>query len=174
MRLLVTGGGGFLGKALAKALVDRGHEVRSFSRGDYPELKALGIEVWRGDLADEKALIKACAGCDAVFHVAAKAGVWGPYEEYYRTNVLGTKNVITACLQNKVKRLIFTSSPSVVFDNADQEGVNESERYPKQFLSHYPMSSCTAPKSSSRSKGLLNARCAPNFLAMRKYSSGSI
>ncbi|MBW2999890.1 NAD-dependent epimerase/dehydratase family protein [Candidatus Woesearchaeota archaeon] len=146
MRLLITGGGGFLGKALAKALVKKGHQVRSFSRGDYPELRALGIEVRQGDIADENSLLAATEGCDAVFHVAAKAGVWGSYEEYYKPNVLGTKNVINACIKNKVKRLIFTSSPSVVFDNASQDGVNESEQYPKKFLSYYPKTKAIAEK----------------------------
>ncbi|MBW2996758.1 NAD-dependent epimerase/dehydratase family protein, partial [Candidatus Woesearchaeota archaeon] len=144
MKILVTGGGGFLGKAIAKALVKRGHEVRSFSRGSYPELEALGIKAHRGDITDKSALLDASEGCDAVFHVAAKAGVWGSYKEYYRPNVIGTKNVINACIQNKVKRLIFTSSPSVVFNNADQDGVDESEPYPKKFISHYPKTKAIA------------------------------
>ncbi len=144
MKLLVTGGGGFLGKALAKALVREGHDVRAFSRGDYMELRSLGVDVRRGDIAHEKSVFAAVKGCEAVFHVAAKAGVWGPYEEYYRTNVVGTKNVIKACLDNNVRRLIFTSSPSVVFENADQNGVNESEPYPKRFLSHYPRTKAMA------------------------------
>jgi nucleoside-diphosphate-sugar epimerase len=144
MKLLVTGGGGFLGKALARALVREGHDVRTFSRGDYLELRSLGVDVRRGDIAYEKSLFAAVKGCEAVFHVAAKAGVWGPYEEYYRTNVVGTRNVIKACLSNNVKRLIFTSSPSVVFDNTDQNGVNESEPYPKRFLSHYPRTKAMA------------------------------
>jgi len=144
MKLLVTGGGGFLGKALAKALVQEGHDVRSFSRGDYMELRSLGVEIRRGDIAYEKSFFAAVKGCEAVFHVAAKAGVWGPYEEYYKTNVVGTKNVINACIRNKVKRLIFTSSPSVVFGNTDQEGVDESEPYPRRYLSHYPRTKAMA------------------------------
>lgn len=144
MKVLVTGGGGFLGKALARALVREGHDVRSFSRGDYMELRSLGVEIRRGDIAYEKSLFAAVKGCEAVFHVAAKAGVWGPYEEYYRTNVVGTQNVINACIRNKVKRLIFTSSPSVVFGNTDQNGVDESEPYPRRYLSHYPRTKAMA------------------------------
>lgn len=146
MKVLVTGGSGFLGKAIAKALVKRGHEVQSFSRGRYPELEALGIKTFRGDITDRDALLAAADGCDAVLHVAAKAGVWGSYREYYRPNVIGTRNVINACIKNNVKRLIFTSSPSVVFGNADQDGVDESEPYPKRFLSHYPRTKAIAER----------------------------
>lgn len=166
MRLLVTGGGGFLGKALAKSLVKKGHEVRSFSRRSYPELKALGITTMQGDIADEKSVFAAAKGCDAVFHVAAKAGVWGSYEEYYRPNVLGTENVINACLRHKIKKLIFTSSPSVVFDNADQEGVDESEPYPKRFLSHYPKTKALAEQLvlKANSKELATVSLRPHLI----------
>src|SRR5262249_12385484 len=97
MKALVTGGGGFLGGAVVRRLRARGDDVRSFSRGDYPELRSLGVEIIRGDLADPEAVASAVQGCDIVFHVAAKAGIWGPHEEYYRANVIGTQNVIAAC-----------------------------------------------------------------------------
>src|SRR3954453_11948574 len=97
MIALVTGGGGFLGGAIVRQLVARGDSVRSLARGDYPELRALGVETVRGDLADAEAVRRGVARCDAVFHVAAKAGVWGPPEEYRRANVEGTRCVIDAC-----------------------------------------------------------------------------
>ena len=137
MKILVTGGGGFLGKALVKRLLERGDRVRSFSRGDYPELRVLGIDVQRGDLADKNAVITAVKGCDAVFHVAAKPGIWGKYSEYHATNVTGTENVITACRQTGVSRLVYTSSPSVVFNGDGIEGINESAPYPKNHPTHY-------------------------------------
>ena len=90
MKILVTGGGGFLGQALCRGLVERGHDVASFNRGHYPELEELGVVQHRGDLADAAAVHGAAAGCDAVFHSAAKAGAWGPYEDYHRANVVGT------------------------------------------------------------------------------------
>ena len=74
MKILVTGGGGFLGQALCRGLVERGHRVRSFNRGRYPELDVLGVEQVRGDLADPDAMLAAAEGCEAVFHNAAKAG----------------------------------------------------------------------------------------------------
>ena len=116
MRVLVTGGGGFLGQTIVRQLVARGDSVRSLSRGDYPALKALGVKCVTGDIADRAVVIGAAKGCDAVFHVAAKAGVWGRYDDYHRANVIGTENVIAACLSESVPKLIHTSSPSVVFD----------------------------------------------------------
>ncbi len=146
MKALVTGGGGFLGSVIVRKLLDRGDAVRGFSRADHPEVAALGAEMCRGDLADGDAVASAAAGCDIVFHVAAKAGVWGPYEEYYRTNVVGTEHVLAACRRHGIQRLVYTSSPSVTFDGRDQEGVDESAPYPGQYLAHYPKTKATAER----------------------------
>ncbi|HVI59648.1 MAG TPA: 2-alkyl-3-oxoalkanoate reductase [Luteimonas sp.] len=113
MRILVTGGGGFLGKALCRGLVQRGHEVASFNRGTYQALEALGVRQLRGDLADRDAVIAAAQGCDAIFHNAAKAGAWGSYDSYHRANVVGTDNVLDACRAHRIRRLVYTSTPSV-------------------------------------------------------------
>lgn len=136
-RVLVTGGGGFLGRAIVEQLLARGESVRSIARGDYPELRALGVDVRRADLADAEAVCGACAGCEVVFHVAAKAGVWGPYREYHAANVTGTENVLAACRSAGVPFLVFTSSPSVVFDAGDAAGIDERTPYPRRFGSHY-------------------------------------
>lgn len=113
MKILVTGGGGFLGQALCRGLVERGHRVVSFNRGRYPALDALGVEQIQGDLGEREAVIAAARGCEAVFHNAAKAGAWGPYAEYHRANVLGTDHVIAACRTHGIGRLVYTSTPSV-------------------------------------------------------------
>ena len=113
MKLLVTGGGGFLGQALCRGLVKRGHEVASFNRGHYPQLDALGVRQLRGDLADRDAVVAAAQGCDAIFHNAAKAGAWGSRESYHRANVVGTDNVLAACRAHGIGRLVYTSTPSV-------------------------------------------------------------
>ena len=113
MKILVTGGGGFLGQALCRGLVERGHEVSSFNRGLYPALDALGVRQLRGDLADAQAVSDAARGMQAIFHNAAKAGAWGSHESYYRANVLGTRNVLAACRAHGVARLVYTSTPSV-------------------------------------------------------------
>ena len=138
MKVLVTGGGGFLGGAIVRMLRQRGDQVCSFSRGDYGELSALGVEQFRGHLEDRDAVVRAATGCDLIFHVAAKAGIWGSYQEFYRANVTGTANVIAACHHHSISRLVYTSSPSVVFDGADIEGGTEALPYPSRYEAHYP------------------------------------
>jgi len=144
MKVLVTGGGGFLGGAIVRLLRARGDEVSSFSRGSYPQLAALGVEQHRGDLDDGAAVARAAAGCELVFHVAAKAGIWGNYRDYYRANVVGTEKVIAACRQHGIRRLVYTSSPSVVFDGCDVEGGDESLPYPPRYQAHYPATKAQA------------------------------
>ena len=79
MKALVTGGGGFLGRYIVEQLVARGDTVRSFSRGAYPELAAMGVETLRGDMRDRDAVIAACKDCDVFFHTAALPGIWGDW-----------------------------------------------------------------------------------------------
>ncbi|MFK7985700.1 MAG: NAD-dependent epimerase/dehydratase family protein [Sandaracinaceae bacterium] len=127
MRVLVTGGGGFVGGATVERLVAQGHEVRSFSRGHYPALEALGVEHVAGDLGDAAAVRAACIDCDAVVHTAAKAGVWGDPAAYRRANLVGTRNVLAACRTESVSRLVYTSTPSVVHAGGDIEGKRADE-----------------------------------------------
>ena len=153
MRALVTGGGGFLGQAIVQRLRARGDFVRSLSRGEYPALKALGVECVPGDIADASVVSAAAAGCDVVFHVAAKAGVWGAYSDYHRANVVGTENVIAACLAQGVGKLVYTSSPSVVFDGRDEAGIDESAPYPVRYLAHYPQTKAIAERAVLKANG---------------------
>ena len=136
-KALVTGGGGFLGSRIIHMLLDKGITVRSLQRSDSPDLKKLSVEIIRGDISDRDTVINAAEGCDMVFHVAAKAGVWGVYDDYYQCNVTGTKNIIDACQTHHIQKLIYTSSPSVVFAGEDEENINESTPYPDHFLTAY-------------------------------------
>ncbi|MFZ7126814.1 MAG: NAD-dependent epimerase/dehydratase family protein [Desulfobacterales bacterium] len=142
--ILVTGGGGFLGGAIVQKLLKHGHRLRSFSRRRHSALDALGVEQIAGDIADPDAVKTAVEGVDAVVHTAARAGVWGPWEAYHRTNTEGTLNVIAACRAAGVNRLVYTSSPSVVFDGLDMEGVDESVPLARQFHAPYPASKALA------------------------------
>lgn len=146
MRALVTGGGGFLGGAIVGRLLDRGWDVRSFARGAYPAMAARGVEVLRGDIADARAVERAVAGCDVVFHVAARVGVGGPPAPYRAANVGGTTNVIAACRRGGVGRLVFTSSPSVVHGGSDLAGADEAHPYPARYLAAYPATKAEAER----------------------------
>jgi len=137
MKILVTGGGGFVGGYVIERLLARGYAVRSIGRSSQPQLEAQGVEVVCGDLTDAAAVSAACEGVDAVFHVAARAGVWGSWESYYQPNVIGTRNVVVACQQQSVERLIYTSTPSVVFTGQPIRGGDESLPYGKNWLCHY-------------------------------------
>ena len=152
--ILVTGGGGFLGGAIVKRLVKQGASVASFSRKKYTELTSLNVPQIQGDISDPDTVEQAVQGKDVVFHVAAKPGVWGSYREFYRPNVTGTQNVIDACLKHGVSRLVYTSSPSVVFDGSDMEGVDETAPYPQRFHSHYPQTKALAEQAVVQAAGL--------------------
>ncbi len=144
MIILVTGGGGFLGTAIVRKLRQQGHQVRSYSRRHYPHLDQLKVQQFRGDLNDLATLKQAVSGCDLVYHVAAKAGIWGDYADYYQANVVGTENIIRACRDCGVDKLVYTSSPSVVFNGASMEGVDESQPYPDHYETAYPQTKALA------------------------------
>jgi nucleoside-diphosphate-sugar epimerase len=145
-KILVTGGGGFLGKALIQQLIARGHTIHTLNRGRYPELEAMGVRCFQGDLADPAIVKEAARGCTTIFHVGAKAGVWGDYADYYKANVIGTQNVLLACRALGIKRLIYTSSPSISFGGTDQEGIDESSPLPSHYMAAYPATKAIAEK----------------------------
>lgn len=141
-RVLVTGAGGFIGGAIAAAMIARGHVIHALQRGRYPRLEALEREgklrIFRGDLADRELVLRAAEGCEGVFHVAAKAGVWGSYDEYARSNVVGTERILEACRAHAIPKLVYTSTPSVVHAGRDVEGVDERAPYAERFETAYP------------------------------------
>lgn len=166
MKALVTGGGGFLGRHIVKQLLARGDEVAVFSRGAYPNLEAMGATVIRGDLQDSEAVNQACMGMDVVFHVAAKANPWGPWKSFYQTNVVGTQNVIDACRKQGIRKLIFTSTPSVIANGKSRSGVDESTPYPAHFEAHYPHTKAIAEQMVIEANGpdLLTVSLRPHII----------
>ncbi|HEX4383083.1 MAG TPA: NAD-dependent epimerase/dehydratase family protein [Myxococcales bacterium] len=146
MRVLVTGGGGFLGRAIVRQLRAQGDEPCILGRGPQPELAAEGVRVFRGDIADYPAVREALAGCEAVIHSAAMVGSWGRARCFRRTNVTGTRNVIEACRAQDVRKLVFTSTPSVVHAGEDASGLNESAPYSGTFDAHYPRTKAIAER----------------------------
>ncbi len=145
--ILVTGGGGFLGKAIIRQMLADGHRVASFSRRHYPVLDRLGVAQISGDIADAAAVARAVQGRNVVFHAAAKAGVGMAFDDYFRPNVTGTRNVISACRSGGVSTLVYTSSPSVVFDGKDMAGVDESVPYPARYHAPYPQTKAMAEQA---------------------------
>lgn len=165
-KALVTGGGGFVGKSIVRMLINRGVACRVIGRNHYPEIEAMGGECLVGNISDPDTMILATRGVDTVFHVAALAGIWGPWEKYYSTNVLGTKNVIRGCKVNRIPRLIYTSTPSVVFDQKDIRGGDESLPYATHFLCNYAKSKVMAEKLvlSANSESLLTCAIRPHLI----------
>ncbi len=146
MKVLVTGGTGFLGRVLVERLVERGDHVVVLARGQAGTDLPAGAELCRGDVADMSSVGNAARGCALVFHVAAKAGIAGPYEEYRLANVEGTRNVLEACRRHSIPRLVHTSTPSVVFDGTDMEGVDESVPLAKHHEAAYPATKAEAER----------------------------
>jgi nucleoside-diphosphate-sugar epimerase len=165
---LVTGENGFLGLYIAEQLVARGDRVRALCRGNGPQLGALGVETVHADLRDGQAVTAACQDMDVVFHVGAIAGIGGdPWKRYYEVNTLGTRHVVEGCLAHGVKRLVFTSSPSVTFDGRSQEGIDESAPYPRHWLCHYAHSKALAEQcvlATNGHGGLLTCALRPHLI----------
>lgn len=153
MRVLVTGGGGFLGQAIVRQLVERGDTVSTINRSDYPELAELGVTCHRGDIADREAVMAAVDGVEAVIHVAAKAGPGLYAPDFVAANVVGTGNVIDACRRHGVRYLVHTSSPSVVHAGGDIEGGDESLPYPEHFPAPYPATKAEAERLALAANG---------------------
>ena len=148
MKALVTGGGGFLGRVIVEQLLARGDSVTILSRSRYPEIEALGASGLSVDLSrDVPDLAAQIAGHDTVFHVAAKAGVWGERADFFSINVDGTRRILEAAQAAGVRRFIYTSSPSAVWSGADEDGLSEADcPYPTEYLAFYPESKATAER----------------------------
>jgi len=153
MHALVTGGSGFLGRYIVEQLAARGDRVRCLSRSAPQEMATERVEIVRGDIRDAAQVRDACRGVDVVFHVAAVPGVWGAAATFHDINVVGTRNVIAGCRQNGVRKLVFTSSPSVVFDGKSHTGANESLPYAESFLCAYPQTKAIAERAVLAANG---------------------
>lgn len=154
----MTGGGGFLGRYVVRGLIDEGREVAILGRSPQPDLEEAGVEVIRGDIWDRETVIAACKGKGTAFHVAALAGIWGARDAYFRTNVQGTQNVLDGCREGGVKKLVYTSTPSVAFSGADLSGVDESEPYGKRWLCHYAETKALAEQEVLAADGVGGVR----------------
>jgi len=141
MNVLVTGGSGFLGRHLAAGLLEQGHEVHLLGRNFTPvqPLLARGARPVQADLRDHRSVSAACAGMDVVYHAGALSAPWGKRVDFFAINVGGTEAVLAGCREHGVRRLIYVSSPSTVFDGSDQEKATEDVPYPRRFTSIYAL-----------------------------------
>ncbi|MGC4045646.1 MAG: NAD-dependent epimerase/dehydratase family protein [Armatimonas sp.] len=138
-RVLITGGTGFLGAALARAYLRQGVPVRLMGR-DFARVgnvQGASAEFCKADLRDRDAVVAACAGCDLIVHAGALSSPWGARRDFEATNVLGTEHVLAGARQYRVARLIHISSPSVVFTGDDAIELPDDAPYPETFLSDY-------------------------------------
>ncbi len=154
MRALVSGGGGFLGTRIVELLREEGHQVVVVSRHRYPHLEAMGARCVEADICDESAVQASMAGVDVVFHVAAKAGYWGSLAEYRRTNVEGTKVVLSAMRAKGVGKLVYTSTPSVVGYDNEVQNAKADLPYPARHESPYPETKAEAERLVLNANGL--------------------
>jgi nucleoside-diphosphate-sugar epimerase len=166
MKTLVIGGGGFVGSAIVRQLVERGDQVAVLGRSHYSDIEKLGVVQYQVNILDSNLLIRTMQGFDTVFHVAAKAGIWGPKEEFESINVTGTRNVLGACFANDVNSLVYTSTPSVVFNRQDLQGVNETTPYAMRFLCYYASSKAMAEQMvlTANSKVLKTCAIRPHLV----------
>lgn len=140
MKVLVTGGSGFLGSALCRGLLAQGHQVTSFQRSFSAELERLGVSQVLGALDEQGKVFEALQAQDAVIHNAAKASGWGSWRDFYQTNVVGTQNIIEGCKQCSIQKLVYTSTPSVVHQGrtAVAGGNEQNTPYARHFSAYYP------------------------------------
>jgi nucleoside-diphosphate-sugar epimerase len=141
---LVTGGTGFVGRRIVDRLLQQGRAVAVAGRTPASDLEARGVRFIRASLEDPGALREACAGVETVFHAAAKVGVLGRYPDYFRANVLGTRAVIAGCRAHGVRRLVHTSTASVVYNGHDLAGADESLPLTRRCPSPYPLTKAEA------------------------------
>lgn len=146
MNTLVTGGTGFLGRRLVARLLAEGRSVTVLGRTPALELEAQGVRFIRASLDDTAAVRAACAGIETVFHTAAKVGVWGRYKDFFRTNVLGTRALLEGCRVHGVQRLIYTSTPSVVYNGQSLAGADELLPITTRCPSPYPLTKAIAER----------------------------
>lgn len=149
MKILVTGGLGFVGHALVKKLLSQGHEVHALGRTLNPPSTKLvhGLEYHSHDLANEPIQAPWFEGTDTVFHVAAKAGVGGRYETFRQANLTATENLLQASRQNGVTQFIYTSTPSVTFSTLPIRGGDESLPYSREVFSPYASTKALAEQA---------------------------
>ena len=163
---LVTGGTGFLGRRIVERLLAQRRSVVVLARNPAPDLIARGVRFIAASVEDAAATREACRGVTSVFHVAARVGVWGRYADYFRTNVGGTRAILEGCRLHGVRHLVYTSTPSVVYNGADLAGVDESMPLTTACPSPYPLTKAIAESEilAANSRDLATVALRPHLI----------
>ena len=149
MKILVTGASGMIGRAVALALLARGDEVTVIQRRS----AGLPCREVLGDIASPEVADRAVARQDAVVHLAAKVDIVGPWADYARVNVSGTRSVIDACRRFGVRRLVNVSSPSVAHSGRSLIGAAADPADPEKARSNYSRSKAIAEQLALAADG---------------------
>lgn len=157
MKVLITGGAGFLGGHLVDACVARGDEVTAVVRrtSNLAHLASLGdaIALTFGDLTDPSVARRVTKGQDAVIHSAGRVCEEGSYRQFEAANVTATEYLLRAARENGVKRFVYVSSPSVVAEARDQCFIDESYPIPGTFLNYYSRTKAMAEQRVLQANG---------------------
>ncbi|HTO72436.1 MAG TPA: NAD-dependent epimerase/dehydratase family protein, partial [Gemmatimonadales bacterium] len=133
----------------------------------YPDLEQMGVETVLADLQDAGAVARACLGMETVFHVAARAGYWGSWDSYYGPNVIGTQHVLAGCRKAGARKLIYTSTPSVVSAPGNLAHADERVPYPARYECPYPATKAQAERlvlGANGTDGLLTVSVRPHLI----------
>ena len=144
MKTLITGASGFVGAAVLRELLKKGHKVKALVRKSsvLDNLKNLDVEIVQGDLKDRDSLKKCLNDCKYLFHVAADYRLWVPKpEEIYENNVLGTENLMEEALNSEIEKIVYTSSVAVLGKPINGDIANEKTPVNvSQMIGHYKKS----------------------------------
>ncbi|MEW6097203.1 MAG: NAD-dependent epimerase/dehydratase family protein [bacterium] len=167
VKILITGGTGFIGKHLVKTLCKKEHTVKVLVRksSDVSWLKELNAELVYGDILNEESLFKACEGIEVVYHLSAKLGQWRVQEEeIYRVNVEGTKNLLDACLKNRISQFVFCSTPGVIGKTGDKAAKEDLPYNPPYIYEKTKVEAEKLVIKYHREKGLPITIIRPDFV----------
>jgi nucleoside-diphosphate-sugar epimerase len=174
-RAFVTGGSGFVGRNLIRALRARGDEVRALARSAAAQaaVRAAGAEPVAGDLDDVAALRRGIAGCAAVYHAAAKVDDFGEEAEFRRINVWGTENVLRAAEEVGAPRFVHVSTEAVLVGGPPIVDADETWPLPPHPIGLYPLTKGLAEGrvQAAAARGLGACIVRPRFIWGRDDSS---